>query len=91
MRIEVFVSIPPCSGGLKLLRVVDEMKAKYGDALDIEIHRCRDANYERYGISSAPALVIEEIIRLMGFCPSVETFENALREMGAAAEIGGGS
>lgn len=82
MRIEVFVSIPPCSGGVKLLKLVDEMKAKYGDTLDIEIHRGRDETFEQYGISSAPALVIEEIVRLMGFCPSAETFENALREMG---------
>ena len=82
MKIEVFVSIPPCSGGAKLIRLVDEMKVKYGNALDIEIHKGSDEAFEKYRISSAPALVIEEIVRLMGFCPSAETFENALREMG---------
>ena len=82
MKVEVFVSIPPCSGGVKLLKLVDEMKAKYGEVLDIEIHKGRDKMYEQYGISSAPALIIEEIVRFMGFCPSAETFEMALREMG---------
>jgi len=85
MRIDVFVSIPSCSGGVKLLKLVDAMKAKYGESLDIEIHRGRDEAFERYGISSAPALVIEEIVRIMGFCPSAETFENALREMATTA------
>jgi hypothetical protein len=35
IRIEAFVSIPPCSGGVAVKRLLKEIESEYGDQLDV--------------------------------------------------------
>ena len=39
IRIEVFTSEPPCSGGRLLLKLIEKIKEEYEDKIEVEIYR----------------------------------------------------
>lgn len=80
--VEVFASQPPCSGGRLLLKHIEKLKQKYGDSIDVKIYRGVSEKTREYDITSGPALVIDQDIRIIGMCPSLPTLEEALREAG---------
>lgn len=82
VKMEVFVSEPPCSGGRLLLKLIDRIKEEYGDEVEVEIYQGLSPKLEEYGIEASPALVINKDIRIIGVCPSEETLKEALREAG---------
>jgi len=82
IRIEVFTSEPPCSGGRLLLKLIGKVKEEYEDKIEVEIYRGVCKKLEGYGIKSSPAIVIDKDIRIIGVCPSEETLKEALREAG---------
>lgn len=82
VRIEAFLSVPPCSGGILLARCLDEIKSRFGDRVDIVIHRGPTPRLEELKISVLPALVIGDLVRIAGLCPSRESLVSALRECG---------
>jgi hypothetical protein len=82
IRIEVFTSEPPCSGGRLLLKLIEKIKEEYGDKIEVEIYRGVCQKLEEYGIKASPAIVIDKDIRIIGVCPSEETLKEALREAG---------
>ena len=82
IRIEVFTSEPPCSGGRLLLKLIEKIKEEYGDKIEVEIYRGVCQKLEEYGIRESPAIVIDKDIRIIGVCPSEETLNEALREAG---------
>lgn len=82
VRIEAFFSVPPCSGGIMLSRVLDEIKAEFGDKVEVISHRGPTPRIEELKISTLPALVIGDLVRIMGLCPSKESVAGALRECG---------
>jgi len=82
IRIEVFTSEPPCSGGRLLLKLIEKIKEEYEDKIEVEIYRGVCQKLEEYGIRASPAIVIDKDIRIIGVCPSEETLKEALREAG---------
>ena len=38
--------------------------------------------FEKYNLTAAPAVVIGELVRIMGVCPSKESLISALQEAG---------
>jgi hypothetical protein len=82
VKIEAFFSVPPCSGGISLLRLLEEIKSEYGERIDLKIFRGPGPRLEELKISSLPAVVIGDLVRIMGVCPSRETLINALQECG---------
>ena len=83
VRIEAFVSVPPCSGGVAVKRLLKEIEAEYGDQVDIVYHTGRgDPQWEEYAINNAPALVIGDLVKFVGLAPSRESLVGALREAG---------
>ncbi|MEM2025462.1 MAG: hypothetical protein QXW94_04145 [Desulfurococcaceae archaeon] len=82
VKVEVFVSEPPCSGGRLLLRLMDEVKRQCGDMIEVEVHRGPTREAEAYGIKVSPAVVIDCDIRIIGVCPTKATLLEALREAG---------
>jgi hypothetical protein len=83
IRIEAFVSIPPCSGGVAVKRLLREIESNYGDQVDIVFHTGPgDPEWEQYAINNAPALVIGDLVKFVGLAPSRESFVGALREAG---------
>jgi len=82
VKVEIFTSEPPCSGGRLLLKLVEKIKEEYKGKIEIEIYRGQNPKLSEYGINASPAVVIDKDIRIIGVCPSEETFKEALREAG---------
>jgi hypothetical protein len=83
VRIEAFVSIPPCSGGIAVKRLLQEIEEEFGDQVEVVFHTGPgDREWERYAINSAPALVVGELVKFVGLAPSKESLIGALREAG---------
>jgi len=82
IKVEIFTSEPPCSGGRLLLKLVEKIKEEYKDRIEIEIYRGVNPKLSEYGINASPAVVIDKDIRIIGVCPSEETLKEALREAG---------
>jgi hypothetical protein len=82
VKIEAFLSVPSCSGGVSLTRLLNEVKEEFGDKLEIIIHKGRDEAFQKQNLTTAPALIIGDLVRIMGLCPSKEGLISALREAG---------
>jgi predicted DsbA family dithiol-disulfide isomerase len=82
VKVEVFTSEPPCSGGRLLLKLIERVKEEYKDRVEVEVYRGENPKLSEYGINASPAVVIDGDIRIIGVCPSEETLKEALREAG---------
>ncbi len=83
IRIEAFVSIPPCSGGVAVKRLLSEIEAEYGDQVEIVFHTGPDdPAWQQYAINNAPAMVIGDLVKIVGLAPSKDSLVGALREAG---------
>jgi len=82
VKIEAFLSVPPCSGGVNLKRLLDEIAAEFGDHVEITITRGPTEQMRERNLTSAPALIVGNLVRFMGLCPSKESLIGALREAG---------
>lgn len=83
VRIEAFVSIPPCSGGVAVKRLLEEIEAEFGDQVDIVFHTGPgDEEWSEYAIDNAPAMVIGDLVKFVGLAPSTQSLIGALREAG---------
>ena len=82
IKVEVFVSEPPCSGGRLLLKIIEKLKEEYKEKIEVEIYRGENPKSREYGINMSPAIVIDKDIRIIGVCPSETTLREALREAG---------
>ena len=82
IKVEAFLSVPACSGGVSLSRLLKEIQAEYGDKVEVSIYRGRSELFQKYNLTVAPAVVVGELVRIMGVCPSKETMVSALRECG---------
>jgi hypothetical protein len=83
VRIEAFVSIPPCSGGVAVKRLLKEIQTEFGDQVEVVFHTGPgDPEWEEYAIGNAPALVVGDLVKFVGLAPSKESLVGALREAG---------
>jgi hypothetical protein len=83
VRIEVFVSIPPCSGGVAVKRLLQQIDAEFGDKVEVIFHTGPgDPEWEQYAINNAPALVVGDLVKFVGLAPSKDSLIGALREAG---------
>lgn len=82
VRIEAFLSIPPCSGGIILSRLLNEVEAEFSDRVEVVVQRGPTSRVDELKISALPALVVGDLVRIMGLCPDKETLVSALRECG---------
>ena len=83
VRIEAFVSIPPCSGGVAVKRLLKEIEAEFGEQVEIVFHTGPgDPEWAEYAIDNAPALVIGDLVKFVGLAPSKASLVGALREAG---------
>ena len=83
IRIEAFVSLPPCSGGIVVKRLLQEIEAQYGEQIEIVYHSGPgDPEWEEYAIDNAPAMVVGDLVKFVGLAPSRASLIGALREAG---------
>lgn len=82
VKIEAFLSAPPCSGGISLSRLLREIEEEFDDKVEVIIYKGRNQLFENYNLTAAPAVVVGDLVRIMGVCPSKESLLSALRECG---------
>jgi hypothetical protein len=83
VRIEAFVSIPPCSGGVAVKRLLKEIEAEHGSQVEVVFHTGPgDPEWDTYAITNAPALVVGDLVKFVGLAPSKASLVGALREAG---------
>lgn len=82
VKVEAFLSVPACSGGVSLTKLLKEIESEFCDQVDIVTYKGPNELYEKYNLTSAPACVVGELVRIMGVCPSKESLISALREAG---------
>lgn len=85
VKIEAFVSVPPCSGGVLVRRLLKEIEAEYGSRVEVILHTGPgDPEWEQYAINNAPAMVVGDLVKFVGLAPSKDSLVGALREAGLA-------
>jgi len=82
VKIEAFLSVPPCSGGVAVRRLLQRAQSEFGDRIEVVTHTGRDAAWDENNINNAPALVIGDLVKFVGLAPSYESLVGALREAG---------
>lgn len=82
VKVEAFLSVPACSGGVSLSRLLKEIEAEFGEKVEVIIYRGRNDLFKEYNLASAPAVVVGDLVRIMGLCPSRESLVAALKEAG---------
>lgn len=82
IKVEVFLSVPACSGGLAIRRLFEEVAQDFEEQMEVAYHEGRGERYEELGLSSAPAIIVGDLVRFIGLCPTKEGLIAALREAG---------
>ena len=82
VKIEAILSIPTCSGGVSLSKLLKEIEEEFGDKVKVITYKGRNQLFEKYNLTAAPAVVVGELVRIMGVCPSRESLISALKETG---------
>jgi len=83
VKVEVFTAEPPCAGCSKLLEIADLLKEKYSERVEVIKHIGPCEEFSKHHLTVVPAVVFNEgRIKIMGVCPSIQTIEASLKEMG---------
>jgi hypothetical protein len=83
VMIEAFVSIPPCSGGIALKRLLQEIESEFAEQVEVVYHTGPGApEWDEYAINNAPAMVVGDLVKFVGLAPSKASLVGALREAG---------
>jgi hypothetical protein len=82
--VEAFLSVPPCSGGIAVRRLLKRAQDQYGDQIEVITHVGHDERWDEQHINNAPGLVVGDLVKFVGVAPDYESFVGALREAGLA-------
>jgi hypothetical protein len=82
VKIDAFLSTSKDSKDICLSRLLEEITQEFGDKVEIVTYEGQNELFDEYRLTATPALVIEEMIKVIGFCPSKETIVSALKESG---------
>lgn len=82
LLVEVFTSLPPCSGGRLVLKLIEEARKEYGNSIEVKIYKGPSDKTKDYELEVSPAIIIDRDIQIVGVCPSKETLYDAFREAG---------
>jgi len=82
VKVEAFLSASTCSNSASLTNLLKEIQDEFGEKVEIITYQGQNEIFDRYNLTALPAVVIGEIVKIMGFCPSKESLISALRELG---------
>lgn len=82
IKVEIFASEPPCSGGRMMLKLIDKIKGDYDGKAEFIIYKGVNEKTKEYGLETTPAIIIDKDIRIIGVCPSEQSLRNAFFEAG---------
>jgi len=81
LKVEAFLDNSPCSKDLREL--LSQIEEDLQEQVEIVLYQDDESKLKQeHDLTALPALIIEEMIKMMGFCPSKETVLSALREVG---------
>jgi hypothetical protein len=76
------MSTPATPGDAALSRLLKEIEEELGGKVEIVAYREHNELFEGYNLTTTPAVVVEELVRIVGVCPSKETLISALQDAG---------
>jgi len=82
VKIEAFLSTPATAGDERLTSLLKGLEEKFGENTTITTFDRDDDLFGKYNLTGTPAVVIGEMIKIMGFCPSEESILSALKDLG---------
>jgi hypothetical protein len=82
VKIEVFLSVPACSGGVSLMRLLKEIEQEYGEKVEILVNRGRNELFASKNLSPPRPLSWGTWSGSWGVCPDKESLVAALKEAG---------
>lgn len=82
VKIEAFLSTLASSGNVSLSKLLEEIQEEFGTKVEVTIYRGHNKLFEEYNLTTTPAVIVEGLVKIMGFCPSKETLISALRQAG---------
>ena len=82
VTIHAFLSVPPCSGGVAVRRVLQRAQQAFGDRIEVITHVGHDQSWDEQHINNAPGLVVGDLVKFVGVAPDYECLVGALREAG---------
>jgi len=59
VRVEAFLSVPACSGGVAVRRLLQRAQDEFGGRIEVITHVGRDARWDELHINNAPGLVVD--------------------------------
>ena len=80
--VEAFLSVPPCSGGIAVRRLLKRAQEEFGEQIEVITQVGRNERWDEYHINNAPGLVVGDLVKFVGVAPDYECFVGALREAG---------
>ena len=86
VKIEVFFTEPASPGDVSLCKLLKEVEEEYRDQVEIVTQKGLSKLYRDYALTATPAIIVGELVKIVGFCPSKETLISALREAGMGPE-----
>jgi hypothetical protein len=82
IKIDAFLSMPPSANDAHLSKLLENIQAETGAKVQLRILGRDHDLFKEYNLTRTPAVVIGEIIKIMGFVPSKESILSALRDLG---------
>lgn len=85
MKIDVFLSNSEPAKDSKdrqMLKLLDDFRNDYGSQIETAVHIKPDKLFEEHNITVTPALVIEDLIKIVGVVPSKDSLLYALKSTG---------
>lgn len=85
MKIDIFLSNSEFAAGSndsKLMKLLEEIRGQYGDQIELVTHKKEDELFHEHNITATPAVVIEDLIKIIGVVPSKDSLLYALRATG---------
>ena len=80
VKIMAFLSIPACSSCVTLSNLLKEIEEELGDKVEVITYKGRrNELFEKYDLTAAPAIVVGDLVRIMGVCPSKESLMSAIQ------------
>lgn len=80
MKLEVFLKKGDPDSE-ELMKMVVSLKDRFKDKLEIFVYEGEEVASEKK-LKILPAIVVEDMIKIQGICPSEETILKAFRELG---------
>jgi hypothetical protein len=82
VKVEAFLSTKTCSNSASLIELLKEIQEEFGEKVEVSVYEGRNEIFDKYNLTALPAVVVEEIVKIVGFCPSKESLISALKEVG---------